>query len=99
MVVLQIEHWNHVSPILLPFENSSTMAAIMSSSLGVLIPAIVFVFFMFNHLHNIWMTNVHDSPSHISHHDRDHKLAFNSHHHMGYRPSEVSVHGHSAQYP
>lgn len=58
MAVLQIENWNHVSPILLPFESSSAMTCIVSGSLGVLIPALVFVIFMFNHLHSVWMENV-----------------------------------------
>lgn len=58
MAVMQIENWNHLSPILLPFENSSTMPSILSGSLGILVPCIVFVSFMFNHLYGTWKQNV-----------------------------------------
>jgi hypothetical protein len=63
MAVLQIENWNHVLPVMLPFETSSSMTSIMSSSLGILIPAIIFILFMFQFLHSLWMLNVaHISP-------------------------------------
>ena len=60
MTLLNIISWDPFCPVLLPL-GPSTMSSVISGSMGVFFPFLVFAVMLFYYLHQMWLENASDS--------------------------------------